>query len=85
MFIDSGVDTNFMDDCLFHQLGLSHVPLLKSVPARALDVHLLGTVTVTDQPHDPIDLTKPSGDTQISHHSISRGPVDFGLPLDVTP
>lgn len=44
-FIGSRADANIIDKELAHQLGIGLSPLPCSVPARALDSHLLGTVT----------------------------------------
>ncbi|TWW62375.1 hypothetical protein D4764_04G0010220 [Takifugu flavidus] len=44
-FIDSGADVSLIDKELSIQLGMDRVPLPHSVPASALDGHLLGTVT----------------------------------------
>lgn len=48
--IDSGTDANFINKELVCQLRISKVPLSKSVPARALDGHLLGMVTHQTEP-----------------------------------
>lgn len=49
-FIDSGSDGNIMDEGLAMQLGLERIPLTPPIPARALDGHLLGTVTHQTSP-----------------------------------
>lgn len=55
-FIDS--DCNIMDEGLAMQLGLEKVPLNTPIPAKALDSHLLGTVT--HQPREIMTLATGS-------------------------
>lgn len=43
--MDSSADANKIDEELAGQLDINMLPLPKSLPARALDGHLLGTVT----------------------------------------
>ncbi len=45
VLIDSGADACIIDEGLVRQLGLQRVPLSGPVSARALDGHVLGTVT----------------------------------------
>ena len=45
ILIDSGADAFITDEGLVQQLGLERVPLSAPVSARALDGHVLGTVT----------------------------------------
>ena len=49
-FIDSGADANIMTESLALQLGLERIPLDTPIPAKALDGHLLGTVTHQTSP-----------------------------------
>lgn len=49
-FIDSGADGNIMDESLAMQFGQEEVPLDTPIPAKALDGHLLGTVTHQTSP-----------------------------------
>ena len=48
--VDSGAEANIMDTELAHQLGLESHHLPSPVPARALDGHILGTVTNVTAP-----------------------------------
>ena len=48
--VDSGAEANIMDTELAHQLGLENHHLPSPVPARALDGHVLGTVTSITAP-----------------------------------
>lgn len=48
--IDSGSDASIIDGGVARQLGLGREPLLQPVPARALDGHVLGTITHQTSP-----------------------------------
>ena len=48
--VDSGAEASIMDTELAHQLGLESHRLTPPIPARALDGHLLGTVTHVTTP-----------------------------------
>uniref|UniRef100_A0A673AT68 Gypsy retrotransposon integrase-like protein 1 n=1 Tax=Sphaeramia orbicularis TaxID=375764 RepID=A0A673AT68_9TELE len=50
VLIDSGSDTNLMDEELAKQLHLSLLPVLKPLEARALDNHIICRVTQRTQP-----------------------------------
>lgn len=50
IFIDSGADACIINEEVVLQLGIKRVPLPHPVPARALDGHILGTVTHQTSP-----------------------------------
>ena len=65
--VDSGAEANIMDVKLAHQLGLESHRLTPSVPARALDGHLLGTVSHVTA---PISLTIGNHQETIRFHLL---------------
>lgn len=80
VFIDSGADENFMDTGLATQLGLTCTPLPAPAPARALDGHVLDTVTHRTEPV-PLLISGNHHET-VSFHVISAPqiPLILGYP-----
>ncbi|TWW59253.1 Retrotransposon-derived protein PEG10 [Takifugu flavidus] len=74
-FIDSGADVSLIDEELAVQLGIDQVPLLHSVPASALDGHLLGTIT---HQTTPIHMLLSGNHHETIHFHILKSPH---LPL----
>ncbi len=80
IFIDSGADARIIDEEVVLQLVLERVPLPHLVPARALDGHILGTVT---HQTSPVHLLLPGNHHEtVQFHILSSSclPLILGYP-----
>ena len=75
--VDSGAEANIMDIKLARQLGLENHRLTPPIPARALDGHLLGSVTHVTA---PVSMSL-SGNYPVSPAPLSRPTPHPGLPM----
>jgi len=79
-FIDSGADANIMAKSLAIQLGLKRIPLDTPIPVKALDGHLLETVTHQTSPVHMLLSGNHHETIQFHLQSSSNIPLISGYP-----